>query len=199
MLGSIKEEQGPFDVDWCCYRSGDELLELLGLLRDLADQLVSISIREPAEIQLQDLIRHPIRQRTMARAAGARAIHESIAPWQLRMLDVGACVAARRWSGPPVEFDLVLTDPLAGVSDARWGGVGGQYSVVVGEQSCAAAGNRGDLPVLQASVNAFSRMWWSVRPASGLAISDDLGGPPELLSQLDEALRLAPPHQDWSF
>ena len=53
--------------------------------------------------------------------------------------------------------------------------------------------------VLTASVNAFSRMWLGVRPATALNFTDDLSGPPELLEALDSLLRLPDPQPDWDF
>ena len=44
-------------------------------------------------------------------------------------------------------------------------------------------------PTLTATVNAFTRLWLGVRPATGLAVTDDLSGPPELLQQLDQLAR----------
>jgi hypothetical protein len=38
-----------------------------------------------------------------------------------------------------------------------------------------------------------------VRPANGLAISDDLSGPPELIERLDSVVRLPVPVVDWPF
>jgi len=54
------------------------------------------------------------------------------------------------------------------------------------------------LPTLEATVNAFTRLWLGVQPASGLAITDDIAGPPELLAALDRRLRLPAPHMDWN-
>jgi hypothetical protein len=48
-------------------------------------------------------------------------------------------------------------------------------------------------------VGAFTRLWLGVRPASGLAITDDLCAPPALLDQLDRVLRLPEPKPDWDF
>ena len=63
----------------------------------------------------------------------------------------------------------------------------------------AAAGTDPSLPILAASVNAFTRLWLGVGPATGLAITDDLSGPDDLLNQLDEILRLPQPKPDWDF
>jgi hypothetical protein len=38
-----------------------------------------------------------------------------------------------------------------------------------------------------------------VRPATGLAITDELSGPSILLSQLDRCLKLPEPKPDWDF
>ena len=53
--------------------------------------------------------------------------------------------------------------------------------------------------MLRASIGALSRLWFGVRPATGLAVTDDLAGPPELLEALDRALVLPPPLPELSF
>ena len=50
-----------------------------------------------------------------------------------------------------------------------------------------------DLPELKASVGAFTRLWLGVRPATGLVVTDDLHGSPELLAQLDQVVRVPVP------
>ncbi len=57
----------------------------------------------------------------------------------------------------------------------------------------------GRSPKGAAPVNAFSRMWLGVRPATALNFTDDLSGPPELLEALDSLLRLPDPQPDWDF
>jgi hypothetical protein len=42
-------------------------------------------------------------------------------------------------------------------------------------------------------------LWLGVRPATGLAVTDELSGPPELLEALDWVLRLPDPKPDWDF
>ncbi|MBN1461555.1 MAG: hypothetical protein JXA57_18655, partial [Armatimonadetes bacterium] len=82
---------------------------------------------------------------------------------------------------------------------ASWRGVAGRYLVTLGPSSGAELGENASLPTLRASVNAFTRMWLGVRPATGLAVTDDLSGPPELLDHLDSVLRLPEPKPDWDF
>jgi hypothetical protein len=50
---------------------------------------------------------------------------------------------------------------------------------------------------MEASINAFTRFWFGVRPASSLAITDRLAAPAELLADLDVAVRLPTPSFGW--
>ena len=50
-----------------------------------------------------------------------------------------------------------------------------------------------------ASVNAFTRLWLGVCPATGLSVTDGLEAPRELLEELDVVLRLLDPQPDWDF
>ena len=202
LLGSMKDEHGPLDVEVLSFEEPRQLLELLGLLRSLGDQFASCSIRdEPAGVQLQDLVRTPIRQQHVRRLAGGReATHEAVAEQQDRILDLPACIRAVRPRTPPIRFGLRLRDPIAGlVTGGGWAGVGGSYAVSLGEEATVEPGDVAGLPVLDASVGALTRLWLGVRPASGLALTDDLAAPDELLGALDEAFRLPPPRAGWSF
>ena len=75
----------------------------------------------------------------------------------------------------------------------------GEYIVTLSPESSARPGTDPGLPTLAASVGAFTRMWLGVRPASGLAYTDDLSGPPELLSRLDRVVSLPQPKTEWDF
>ena len=60
----------------------------------------------------------------------------------------------------------------------------------------------GSIRTSPCSVPAWERsraLWLGVRPAVSLAVTDDLGGPPELLALIDAALALPVPHFDWNF
>lgn len=199
LLGSMGGERGPYRVDWVAYEHPHQLLELLGLLRGLGDQVASVTLSsEPAEIQLQDLIRGPIRQRIASRLAGGGVIaHRAVAWWQLRILDLPRCIEALGWPGVPVSFDLRLTDPLAD-RGGRWPGLSGEWAVTIGAESSATRGAADDgRAVLETSVNALSRAWAGVRPPSSLALTDDLRGPAELLERLDDVLRTPRPVLGW--
>lgn len=197
LVGKNDGEHGPFKVDLFAYEDDDDLRDLLGLLRSLSAQLHRVQMVEPAGIQLQDLIDRPIRD-AEPDTPGHKPWHTAMAWYQLRILDLEACVPARTWSGDEVQFDLVLTDPLSEAA-VEWPGLAGEHSITVGPTSSVQSGHRGDLPVLRASIGAFSRLWFGVRPATGLAVTDELAGPPELLEALDRALVLPTPHPELSF
>lgn len=198
LIGSAKDEHGPYVIDVLAHEEPHQVLELLGLVRVLGDQvnLVVVS-EEPAGIQLQDLIREPARQRRVARlAGGSGALHVTMADQQDRILDLAACVAAVEVP-TPVAFGLRLRDPIGRFG--TWEGIGGEHTVRLGPTSGAEPGLDPDLPVLDASVGAFTRLWWGVRPATSLALTDDLHGPADLLDDLDAALRLPTPQAGWIY
>ncbi|MCO8125660.1 GNAT family N-acetyltransferase [Acidimicrobiia bacterium EGI L10123] len=198
LIGSAKDEHGPYVIDVLAHEEPHQVLELLGLVKALGDQVNLVVVtEEPAGIQLQDLIREPARQRRVARlAGGSGALHVTMASQQDRILDLGACIAAVEVA-TPVAFGLRLRDPIGRFG--TWGGIGGEHTVRLGPTSSAEPGLDPDLPVLDASVGAFTRLWWGVRPASSLALTDDLHGPTDLLADLDAALRLPTPQAGWIY
>ena len=118
---------------------------------------------------------------------------------QVRILDLPGCLSKTRLPCADLRFNLRLTDPIGSLldDDAPWRGVGGEYVVTLGRESGAVSGANPSLPTLSASVNAFTRVWLGVQPATGLAITDDLSGPPELIRALDHALLLPTPYLGW--
>jgi hypothetical protein len=211
VFGSAKGEHGPYRVRAIAYQTPDQLLELLRLLAELGDQVTTVQMLEPAEIQLHDLIRTPLRRNTQTASSEHATGITSHAWLQLRILDVATCVAARHWGGGEVRFNISLTDPVSpvlegsdsnedgGGSEGGWSGAGGEWAVTVGAESKAEPGLDPALDTVAASVNAFSRTWFGVRAPSVVALTDDLSGPPELLAVLDEALALPPPVPGWDF
>ena len=199
VAGSAKGDHGPYKVRWLAYETPRQLLELLKLLYELADQVASVWMVEPVQIQFQDLIDQPGRSWMFGRPVEPHPHHEASAWQQMRILDLEACVSKRRWRGDEVGLNLRLTDPVAELAGISWKGIAGDYTVTIGDVSTAVGGHHPDLPILEASVNAFSRLWFGVRPASSLAITDDLDGPPELLAALDEAMCLPTPRSGCDF
>jgi hypothetical protein len=171
----------------------------MALMRSLGDQVRLMRMNEPQGLQLQDLLLHPFRGRVATRGTDFESGIRATAYWQIRILDLPGCLAHTHLSGGPVRFNLHLTDPIAASLDdgASWRGVAGEYVVTLGPESGAEPGMDEALPTLTAAVGAFSRMWLGVRPASGLAYTDELAGPADLLAQLDTVLRLPEPKIGW--
>ncbi|MEL6675154.1 MAG: GNAT family N-acetyltransferase [Bacteroidota bacterium] len=195
------QENGPYEVNMLIYQNAAQLLELLALLKSLGDQIRLVGIFEPPEIQVQDLIRQPFKGRKQSKRSAFEQRHRAEAFWQIRICDLQACIEAVHVPGDSVAFNLELTDPIENFldEDQAWRGIGGKYHLSLGPESQVATGFSEGLPVLKASVGAFSRLWLGVRPASGLAITDELEGPADLLRALDQLLRLPKAHLGWEF
>lgn len=199
--GEMKGEHGPYTITQRAYQTRDQLLELLSLVKSLGDQVHQIGTLEFGEIQIQDLLKQPFRTRRITRKGQFEQSTNATAYWQLRILDLQSCLAKTHLNTPQISFNLELNDPVADLLDegSNWRGLSGNYVISLGAESSAHKGNEGALRTLKASVNAFSRMWFGVRPASSLAITDDLQADEILLKSLDESLRLPRPHLGWDF
>jgi hypothetical protein len=194
-------EHGPYSVQWLAYQTLDQFLELMALLRSLGDQVRLVRMREPPGVQLQDLLAQPFKERQITERGQFEARMSAGAYWQVRVCDLMGCLARTHLRGGPVRFNLELSDPVARFleDDSLWRGVGGSYIVQLGETSDAVRGEDALLPTLRASVGAFTRLWLGVVPASGLAATDELSGPPDLLAELERVLCLPVPRVDWDF
>lgn len=198
----VRGEHGPYVINQMAYRSTAQLMELLSLLKSLADQVSSVKLMQPPHVQLQALLRQPLRQRRITRLSDHANEHRALAWWQLRLLNM-ACVAGYCWEGAAVKFNLQLTDPveplLRDQTAGSWQGIGGDYVVEISQSSSVSDGLQADLPTLRCSVNAFSRLFFGVASASVLQVSDDLDGPAELMASLDRAFCLPQPSFGWDF
>lgn len=194
-------ENGPYNIQWMAFRTWEQFLELMALIQSMGDQVHLITMNEPAGIQFQDFLRQPFKHHRVTEKSQFEGGIRAVAYWQMRMCDLPGCLARTRLRGEEVRFNLHLTDTIGRFleEDAPWKGVGGDYVVALGPSSGAEPGTDPALSTLTASVGAFTRMWLGVRPATGLAVTDALSGPPELLERLDWALRLPDPKPDWDF
>lgn len=194
-------ENGPYIVNWLSYRNYEQLLELLALLKSLSDQVRLIGIFNPAEIQLQDFLTHPVRYRIMTSKSKYENIIRTFVWWQMRICDLAGCLARTSFPGKELKFNLHLYDPIEHYleEDSSWRGIGGKYIITLGSISSAEKGWEEGLPVLETTVGAFTRLWLGVLPASGLAACEYFKASPELLSELNEIFRLPVPRPDWEF
>jgi hypothetical protein len=194
-------ENGPYSVRWTAYQTYDQLLELLALIRSLGDQVHLVHMLEPPGIQLQDLIEQPFKQHRISEKSRFETGTRANAYWQVRINDLAGCLERTHLRGDEVRFNLVLHDPIERFLDKStpWRGISGDYVITLGPSSCAESGRDETLPTLTASVGALTRLWLGVRPATGLAVTDELKGPEGLLREMDWALRLPEPNLDWDF
>jgi len=199
--GEMKGEDGPYVITFKAYQTKVQLLELLALIKSLADQVTQIGMLEFGEIQMQDLLRQPFRTRRASEKGKFEQVIRTSAYWQIRILNLESCLSKTHLNTPGIRFNLILSDALADIlTDTNsWQGVAGEYIIDLGEESSAKCGQEKSLPTLHASVNAFSRMWFGIRPASSLAVTDQLAGEPALFESLDRVLRLPKPHFGWDF
>lgn len=199
--GQAEDDHGPYRISWYAYRTAEQLLELLALIRSLGDQVVVVNMEEPAEIQLQDVLASPFRNRRLSEGSKYASSHRTHAWWQARMLNVPKCLAKTHLPVDNLHFNLVLTDPITEHLEpgSGWSGVEGDYVVMLGEHSAARPGLKTGLPTLRASVGAFTRCWLGVRSPSVLARTDDLDADPGLLEKLDRVLRLPQPQIGWEY
>lgn len=195
------KENGPYRICWMVYQTNEQFLELMALLKSLGDQVCMIEMREPAGIQMQDLLEEPFRTSRVTRKSNYETRNDAVAFWQMRILDLPKCLAQTHLRCDDMRFNLQLTDPIERYlgEDSPWRGITGSYIVTLGTCSGAESGSDTSLPTLTADVGAFTRLWLGVRPATGLNATDTLAGPPELLEALDWAFRLPQPHPDWDF
>lgn len=194
-----KVGEGPYMVKWAAWQNAEQLLELLAVLRSLGDQVHLVRMHEPQGIQLQDLLCQPFKRQQLTRQSKFENRITAEAYWQVRILDLPGCMARTHLPCGEVQFNLRLDDPIGSLLDdsGLWHGITGDYVVTLGSESSARLGTDPSLPTLTASVGAFTRMWMGVRPASGLAVTDSLSGPADLLSSLDHALLLPEPYLGW--
>ena len=177
------------------------LIELLSAIKSLADQIYSITIREPQGLQIQDLIKRPFRQNGIT-SGGTHKTGIRATSWgQARILNLPAVVKSLSLPGKDVAFNLQVTDPLASrlPEESQWKGIAGPYTIHLGPKSQVQPGHENALPTMNVSVNALTRLLFGVRKATALSVTDDLEAPEELLEQLDEHLCLPVPDMVTSF
>ena len=194
-----KGEEGPHKIVWMAYQNGEQLLELLSVIASWRDQVLSVRLEESPLLCLQDVMVRPFRHASQTHKGKHDQATSTIAWWQARITDLAACIAAVSLPGSPLTFQLRLTDPIGRYlpDDAPWRGEGGDWLISLGPTSSAKRGSDPSLPVLEASINAFSRLWLGVLPASTLQVADDLRAPASLIEALDDRWRVREPCLDW--
>lgn len=201
--GSCKGEHGPYEINTMAYGTLDQLLELLGLIRSLGDQVLMAQLQEPAPVQLQDFLRQPFRNQNLSAGGKYAEMVRAEAYWQLRINDLETCLASTHLRGAdPLAFNLSLHDPIANQlpDDFPWRGISGDYTIELGSQSCARKGHSRGLAHMDASVGGFSRLWLGGASATAIAATGELKtSSQKLVSGLERTLCLPRPRVGWEF
>ena len=200
--GSNKGENGPLKITAMAYQDRQGLLELLALIKSLGNQLLSVRLREPQHVQIQDLLDEPFRSQNRSEGGKYADSIRSEAWWQLRINDLVSCIGATHLPATPtLSFNLQVDDPISSFLDENqsWRGIGGDYTVHLSEQSQATLGHSPELPLLQATCSGISRLWIGAASANKLASSGELRAEQSLLDCLEETLSLPTPRTGWDF
>ena len=191
-----KGPEGPYELWWLVYRDFKGLIEILSLMKNLGDQVNAFTFREPWGIQIQDLIRRPLRTREISSGGkyATRIRAESVK--QARILDMDQVLSALHLPTGRIRFNLDLRDPIEKYlpAESTWRGLGGEWTVTLDENGSAAVrGFDSKLQKMTTSINAFTRLVFGVAGAGGLSVTNNLSGPTDLIEELDEKLRLPVP------
>lgn len=206
LWGRIEDEHGPFYVWWSAYRNHEELMELLSLLRSLADQVHLVHMEEPRGIVLQDFLKTPFKfRRSTSKGKFEQTIITGAAS-QLRLLDIPRAVekmhlvasVARTGS---VEFNLIIDDPVERYlpEDSLWKGCGGSYVVQLGDACRAEPGTGSGLPAVKMGIGGFSQLWSGARTVEHLTLRGAIDTDPDTRDRLGSLISLPAPDFEWLF
>jgi len=195
------KENGPIWVPWMAYETMDQLMDLLALLKSFEDQYYLVRMIEPREIQIQDFIDRPYLTKSITKKSEFENLVYVSAYWQLRILNLEKCLEKTHLDCEELKFNLKLSDPVSKYlpKDMEWQGIAGDYVITLGKNSSALKGKNDDLPTLTASVNAFTRLWMGIQPATTLVYSDGIEAPVDLLQKLDKVFLLHAARANWQF
>ncbi len=200
--GSNKGENGPLRIAGMAYRNREQLLELMSLIKSLGNQLLLVRLTETQHLQMQDLIDLPFRSQNKSEGGKYAESIRSEASWQLRINDLEVCIAATHLaSRPTLSFNATVEDPITRYLDENepWQGIGGEYTIHLGEESKLKPGHSTGLPLLKASTSGISRLWLGAASANRLATSGEITAEQSLLDQLEQTLALPAPRTGWEF
>ncbi len=199
-IEKMEGENGPVSVGWLNFRRPAEFTDLMLVLASMGDQIDLVRFSEPPGIQVQPLLKKPLasRRRTLG-APGGRVEVRTLSWTQCRILSVESSLNGMKCRGKPVSFNLRLHDPVGKhlLGSPGWRGCGGDYTVHLSVETEASQGFTHGLPVLECSVNSFTRLWNGSAMPSLLPFTDRVDASPGLLEMLDEALPMPEPSFDW--
>ncbi len=196
---SIPGEHGPMRIIWAAFKNDSQFKDILLSLKTFSDQVDIIFMPEPVGIQFQSLLKKPIAEsRRSNQNNSIRTGVNTIAWLQGRILNLHSCINTMKCNSK-INFNLKLTDPIEKYLDSSftWRGCAGEYTINLSEQSSVQDGFTNNLPLMECSINTFSKLWSGSSKASKLPYTDSINAPEQLLADLDEVINLPLPSYDW--
>jgi hypothetical protein len=200
------EEFGPDRVVAWAFQSPQQCLELLRLVQEWGDQVDLIRFIEPAWMQAQDFDADPVHNYRRTKGSKVHVRTDADAWWQVRIVNMDTCIAAMEPVAEPFEVVAEIEDPVADhLADSGYSGswepLSGVWRLSFGRQHRAERLADTSRNVdLRTSVNALSRWWLGVLPASSLGVIRQMDASHDLLRLLDPLTAQLPrPHPGWDF
>jgi len=190
---------GPYRVLWASFGTVAEYIELLGLLRNLGDQVYLVWLSEPFGVQIQDFLDRPFRRHEQGRRGEYETRNLASANYQYRLLDVERAFGAASACCRLPRFRMRVTDPASRYLHAYdgWRGVAGDYDVSpAGAKRLEGADGDPDLTI---SVGDLTRIWLGVVPSTTLRDTGRIDTSADLAGMLDDAFGGPSPRTDWLY
>ena len=196
----ISGENGPAYTGWLVYGDPSQFRDLMLVVKSLGDQIDTVRISEPPGVQLQALLKKPLSNRRRTLKTLQDRVETRALSWtQCRILSLEGCINGMNCPGGSCSFNLRLHDPISEYleSSGGWSGCSGDYTVSLSGDSRAVPGIASGLPMMECSVNTFTKLWnGSVRPTL-IPFTDSISAPLELLVSVEQAVPMPEPSFDW--
>jgi predicted acetyltransferase len=202
------EDNGPDRVVQWAYQSPRQCLELLRLIQEWGDQLDLVRFCEPVWLQAQDIMVDPGREHRRTTGGRFAVRIEADAWWQMRIVDLPACIRAMAATNNPMSIVAEIDDPISDhLLDSgyggSWGGLTGRWRFEFGAHNSARrpTETEGDDAVdLHTSIAALSQWWLGARSATTLSAMDRFDADPYIIDRLDGlTAHLPTPQPGWDF
>lgn len=200
-MGTENAEAGPYEVHFMAYKNWNQFLQLMGILKSLEEQVRTVRMKEPAFIQLQDFIEKPFQLQTITSKSKYESKMKSIAYQQLRICNLEKCIEAVHYDGPEFSFNLQLSDPINKFLDdsKKKNQCQGKFTVTIGKNSSIKRNFENSLPVVNATINAFTRLWIGLLPAETIGLVEKIEIENDLKIKLTKAFYNPDVRSDWDY
>ena len=190
---------GPYRVLWTSYSTVAQFVELLGLIRNLGDQIYLVWIAEPSGVQLQDFLDRPFRRYQQGRKSEFETMNMATANFQSRILDVERVMAEVAAEVALPRFVMRVNDPVTRYLHEHdgWQGAFGDYEV--NEEGARRVEPGISEPELIIEIGDLTRLVLGVVPISTLRDTRPLRVTADLAAALDDAFSGPLPHTDWLY